>query len=147
MKLYLLRHGQASSVSVDPEQGLSVIGRSEVQQLANRMVSRKLHFSRIFHSSKTRARQTAEIMRLTLSPGADISEHTSIKPNDDPDKLTSDINGWHQDTLVVSHLPFLPTLITKLTGHSATTISFQPATLICLVHNNQAWELEWVEIP
>jgi len=147
MKLYLLRHGQASGVSVDPEQGLSVIGRSEVQQLANRMVSRELYFSRIFHSSKTRARQTAEIMRLTLSPDADISEHTSIKPNDDPDKLISDINGWQQDTLVVSHLPFLPTLIAKLTGNSVTTIAIQPATLVCLQQKNGAWELEWIETP
>lgn len=147
MKLYLLRHGHANSVNIDPEQGLSVIGRSEVQQLANRMVSIELHFSRIFYSSKARARQTAEIMRLTLSPDADISEHTSIKPNDDPDKLISDINGWHQDTLIVSHLPFLPTLITKLTGHSIITMAIQPATLISLEQKNGAWELEWVETP
>jgi phosphohistidine phosphatase len=147
MKLYLMRHGQASDVGVDPDQGLSANGRSEVQQLANRLVNRGLNFTRVYHSSKARARQTAEIMRTTLSPGADISEHTSIKPNDNPDTLISDINGWHQDVLVVSHLPFLPTLITKLTGDSLGSISFQPATLICLVQNNQAWELEWVVTP
>lgn len=142
-----MRHGQASDASVDPDQGLSDIGRAEVQQLANRMVNGDLQFARIFHSSKARARQTAEIMRTTLSPDADISEHPSIKPNDDPETLISHINGWHQDTLVVSHLPFLPTLISRLTGYSVTSIAFQPATLICLDQKNQGWELEWAETP
>lgn len=146
-KLYLMRHGLANDVSIDPDQGLSDIGRSEVEQVANRVMSNGLNIARIFHSNKARARQTAEIMRATLAPGADISEHASIKPNDAPDSLISDINSWHQDTLIVSHLPFLPTLIAKLTGHSLSSIAFQPATLVCLELKDHGWEFGWVEAP
>lgn len=148
MNLYLMRHGLANDVSTDPEQGLSDSGRADVQRLADRLKQKPVTFHQVFHSSKTRTRQTAEIMQQTLSERAAVSPHPHIKPNDNPDMLLQDIHNWRQDTLVVSHLPFLPSLIAELTGHTPADIGFQPATLVCMQGDmNTGWDILWVETP
>ena len=62
MKLYLMRHGQAASKDIDPEQGLTNNGKAAIEQLANKLSDQGMNFSQVVHSEKTRARQTAEIM-------------------------------------------------------------------------------------
>lgn len=148
MKLYLMRHGLASDISVDPEQGLSDTGRQDVRRLADRLKQKGMTFAQVLHSNKARARQTAEIMRHTLSANAASNVHTAIKPNDNPDVLVADIDGWQQDTLIVSHLPFLPNLLNRLVGPSSVDIAFHPATVVCIRGDmDSGWETEWTESP
>lgn len=150
MKLYLMRHGQAASPQVDPEQGLTEQGRVEIEQLANRLAGQGIQFAQVLHSEKTRARQTAEIMAGILAPGVSPRPRGGLKPNDDPGLLLAEIENWQDDTLVTSHLPFVPGLLAELTGQSAYRaqgMGFVPGTIICLARQNDNWQLEWIASP
>ena len=146
MKLYLMRHGQAASIENDPEQGLSSEGKAAIQQLAHRLQDQNVTFKQVVHSEKARARQTAEIMTSILSSDVTPTCRTGLKPNDNPEKLLADINIWTDDTLIASHLPFIPHLLMLLTGdnHGA---SFTPGTIACLTKNGSKWQLESITRP
>lgn len=146
MKLYLMRHGQAASPQVDPQQGLSEEGRAGIAQLAERLAGQGIRFSQVFHSDKARARQTAEIMTSVLSPNVVPQMRSGLKPNDDPRDLLVDIESWNKDTLIASHLPFVPGLLAELTGQ-AQGMGFVPGTVICLTKDNDSWQIEWIETP
>ena len=146
MKLYLMRHGQAAGIEVDPEQGLSAEGKAAIEQLAHRLAGQNITFKQVFHSEKARARQTAEIMAGVLAPDVIPTCKAGLKPNDDPEKLLADINGWQEDTLIASHLPFIPHLLMLLTGNSQAT-NFTPGTIACLAKTGSKWQLEWITSP
>ena len=146
MKLYLMRHGQAASIEVDREQGLSSEGRAAIEQLAHKLAKQNITFKQILHSEKARARQTAEIMTKILSPHITPTCRAGLKPNDDPEKLLPDINTWQENTLIASHLPFIPHLLILLTGNSQSS-NFVPGTIACLTKKASQWELEWISRP
>ena len=150
MKLYLMRHGEALSPDKDPEQGLSDNGKLRIEKLAQQLAGKEMSFSQVFHSPKKRARQTAEIMISHISPGTTAVVHQHIAPNDDPQMIASEINDWSDDTLITSHLPFVPNLMSLLTGEDAflSNISFETGTVVCLVRNEQAaWFIDWATSP
>lgn len=146
MKLYLMRHGQAASPQDDPEQGLSATGRAEIEQLAKRLSDKGLLFKQVLHSDKARARQTAEIMAAVVSADCIPQQRAGLKPNDDPRLLLPDISNWPSNTLLVSHLPFVPGLIALLSV-DASPISMIPGTVVCLRKEAAKWQIEWVETP
>lgn len=146
MKLYLMRHGQAASPQVDPQQGLSDAGRAEIEQLAQRLAGQGVHVHQVLHSEKARARQTAEIMAHILAPDITPQQRSGLKPNDDPRLLLAEIEGWQQDTLITSHLPFVPSLLFLLLGVNQ-NIALVPGTLVCLRKENSRWEMEWATSP
>lgn len=150
MKLYLMRHGEALSAQVDPECGLSDIGKLTIEKLAHHLQQKNLSFQHIYHSKKKRAQQTAEIMASILAPQTKPELHQNITPNDDPRLIQSEINSWEDDTLITSHLPFVPNLMTLLTGKDAflTPITFETGTIICLTKDdNSNWNISWATAP
>ena len=150
MKLYLMRHGEALSPDKDPERGLTDNGKHRIVKLALQLDKNGVSFSHVLHSPKKRARETAEIMTSIISPDAAPVIHNHIAPNDDPQRIISEINDWNEDTLITSHLPFVPNLMTQLTGEDAflSNISFETGTIVCLERNEQAaWVLNWATSP
>ena len=149
MKLYLMRHGQAASPEVDPERGLTSEGRKEIEQLAQRLVEKGITFGEVLHSDKARAQQTAEIMAAVLAPGVTPQMRRGLKPNDDPADIIPEIDCMTEDTLIASHLPFVPALLAELTGSfdPAQGMGFAPGTVICLSREDNGWQLEWLEAP
>jgi len=146
MKLYLMRHGQAASPQVDPQQGLTDEGKADIEQLAKRLAGQGIQFSQVLHSEKARAQQTAEIMASLLAPNVTPQMRSGLKPNDDPALLLPDIESWQQDTLVTSHLPFVPGLLAELTGQPQ-GMGFVPGSIICLTSEDDNWQIEWIESP
>lgn len=146
MKLYLMRHGQAASPQVDPQQGLTGEGKADIEQLAKRLAEQGIQFSQVLHSEKARAQQTAEIMASLLAPNVAPQMHNGLKPNDNPALLLPDIKSWQQDTLVISHLPFVPGLLAELTGQPQ-GMGFVPGRIICLTSGYDNWQIEWNESP
>ena len=146
MKLFLMRHGQAADIEVDPEQGLSAEGKAAIEQLAHRLAEQNITFKQVFYSEKARARQTAEIMAGVLAPDVIPTCKAGLKPNDDPEKLLADINAWTNDTLVASHLPFIPHLLMLLAGNNQPA-NFTPGTIACLAKTGSKWQLEWITSP
>ena len=145
-----MRHGEASSPQKDPERGLTDKGKLNVELVAQHLQSQGVLFSRILHSKKKRAIETAEIMGKIIAPHALLTQHNKITPNDDPHNIFSEINAWDEDTLITSHLPFIPDLMTLLTEKDAymTAITFETATVICLEkENSYKWKLLWSTAP
>lgn len=150
MKIYLMRHGDALSSEADPERGLSDKGKEKIKALAEHLHQQDLTFKCVFHSFKKRAIQTAEIMTGILSPEVTPQLMLNITPNDDPSLIVPEINSWDNDTLMTSHLPFLPNLVTQLTGQDVflSAISFETGTIICLEKgNNDVWNIKWSTAP
>lgn len=146
MKLYLMRHGQAASSDIDPEKGLSSVGKMEIEELAHRLKEQGVTFNQVFHSNKARARQSAEIMTKILAPDVTPLFKENLKPNDDPAILLPDIESWQDDTLIASHLPFVPSLLMLLLGENQ-TVNFVPGTVACLTRDGLKWHLEWISRP
>lgn len=155
MKLYIMRHGEAAELQEDPARGLTTEGKEKIEKLAQHLFDKGMSFAQAYHSTKKRAQQTAEIIINKISPETKEKIHQNIKPNDDPEPFSSEINSWldHEpcnDTLVVSHLPFMPNLISLLTKEDvySTSISFEPGTVVCLENNgNSNWKILWSTSP
>ena len=66
MKLYLVQHGEAKSEAEDPERSLTSRGEEETRQISNAAKRLGIRPSRIYHSGKRRAEQTAGIIAKAL---------------------------------------------------------------------------------
>ena len=146
MRLYLMRHGQAANPKEDPERGLTATGRAEIENLAQRLADKGVSFKQVLHSKKARAQQTAEIMATKLAPGVTPQMRRGLKPDDDPAEFIPEIDCLDEDTLIASHLPFVPNLLQALTGQTQSS-GFVPGTVICLLKDNGSWKIEWIEVP
>ena len=147
MQLYLMRHGQAETPVSGGEAELTEAGRQTVEQQTERFAALLEHdtvtLARICHSGKKRAAQTAEIVSARVSPTLKAELHSGLKPNDEPRALLTELQNLQQPTLLVSHLPFIPTLVSLLTGKPI-SIEFEsiPAgTLIALQHDSSGWHI------
>ncbi|MEN8151487.1 MAG: hypothetical protein ABFS86_16845, partial [Planctomycetota bacterium] len=67
---------------------------------------------RILHSTKRRARETAEILGGSFD--IPVEETRGLTPHDPVEDLTADVNHAAEDLLVVSHLPYLDRLLDAL---------------------------------
>lgn len=137
-----MRHGQAADKSIDPEQGLSEDGKTGIELIAKSLAKKHLHIDQIFHSTKQRARQTAIIVADIISPNVTPQTMDNLKPGDNPENIINTINNWTDDTLIVSHLPFIPSLLNLLTNQHY-SITFTPGTVVCLKRSEPQWQLEW----
>ena len=145
-----MRHGEALSSDKDPQRGLTDSGKLKIKQLAKHLQQQKLTYGHAYHSNRKRAQQTAEIMTQIISPDIKPALLENITPNDNPGLLITEINGWNEDTLVTSHLPFVPDLITLLTKQDVYTsgITFETGTVVCLEKdNNSSWNINWASSP
>ena len=68
MAVFLVQHGKSLSKELDPEQGLSPEGISDVERIADVARGYGVHVASISHSGKKRALQTAEIFYSALKP-------------------------------------------------------------------------------
>jgi phosphohistidine phosphatase len=150
MKLYLAQHGEAASKDVDPERGLTDLGKKDVAAIAAHLKSCGFSVTQVFDSGKLRAHQTAGILAGALAPGVTIAVHESINPLDLPTVIAEEIEQWNEDTLVVGHLPFMAKLATLLvTNHEEPpVVNFTPGTVVCLKKTAEAaWCIAWVLPP
>jgi phosphohistidine phosphatase len=137
MKLYLAQHGQAVDKTIDAERPLSDQGRREVSDIAAFFNQTNIEISRIYHSGKLRAAQTAGIFADILhSPQPEPMQ--GINPNDPVEPVIEQANQWTQDTMIVSHFPFLPHLVSVLlTGRPASESDYLPGNIVCLEADGQ----------
>lgn len=154
MKLYLMRHGEAAFKDIDPQQGLTHEGKLAIEKLAKNLARKfshlpkeqRINIEQVFHSEKTRAQQTAEIVTSILAPEIIPHCRENLKPNDNPENLLPDIDTWTKDTLIASHLPFIPSLLALLIKDQQ-PVRFDPGTIVCLNKEGANWQLEWVARP
>ena len=149
MKLYLVQHGDALSKDVDAERPLSNIGHAEVGQVAA-LLAGHMSVSRVVHSGKLRAQQTADIFTTIIAGEFPVEQIDGIGPNDSVRDFAQKIEAWSEDILMVSHLPFVARLTgLLLTGkETENIISYTPGSICCLESTSSgSWQLQWMIRP
>ena len=150
MLLYLVRHGEAKREEEDPAQGLTQKGKADVCRMAEFLHNINVSPSRILHSNKTRARETAVIFAGHLKPVHGITEAKDLAPLDDPGIWANRIAGMNEDVMLVGHLPFLARLAGLLlcSEKEQPPIDFKPSGIICITRSDdRRWFLEWMIVP
>ena len=148
MPVYLVQHGLATPEKQDPEQGLSTEGISDIERIASVAAGYHVKVSRIQHSGKKRAEQTAEIFAAHLKPG-EIVARSGLNPNDNILDTARDIEN--DNTMFVGHLPFLTKLVSYLITGSEDNriIKFQNGGIVCLDLEAESddWIIKWTLSP
>jgi phosphohistidine phosphatase len=151
MALLLVQHGKRLPKDKDPAKGLSEEGISEVEHIAGIAKKYGINVSRIMHSGKKRALQTAEIFASALKPDEGIREIEGINPLDDVAVFVDKIK-ISDNLMFVGHLPFMQRLTSYLiTGSIEKPVfRFQNGGILCMDKNPeaaQAWFIKWALMP
>ncbi len=151
MALLLVQHGKSLPKDKDPAKGLSEEGISEVEHIAGIAKKYGINVSRIMHSGKKRALQTAEIFASALKPDEGIREIEGINPLDDVAVFADKIK-ISDNLMFVGHLPFMQRLTSYLiTGSIEKPVfKFQNGGILCMDKNPeaaQAWFIKWALMP
>lgn len=148
VKVYVVRHGEAMNSDSDSERPLSEYGRDEIQRIADFMKSRAVSVDAIWHSTKVRARQTAEILQETI--GGTLEERRGLSPNDTADLVAAELDqSPEMELCIVSHLPFVSHLASELVaGSTAAAWNFSTGAVLCLEREATGrWWAKWFISP
>ena len=150
MKLYLVQHAKAASKEADPQRPLTEEGQWDIQKVADFIEQLDLSIDYLWHSGKTRAEQTAEILAEAVEVTEEMSAHDGLSPNDDVTPLEEELISKYQDIMIVGHLPFMSKLASLLlTGsESSDTVAFRQGSIVCLEYtDDNRWQLQWMIVP
>lgn len=151
MPLYLVQHGKCLPREVDPDRPLSPEGKGEVRRIAGVAGGYGVNVSRILHSGKMRARETAEILAGILRPEDGMGETSGLDPLDDPADWAAAADPAGR-LMLVGHLPFMERLAALMvTGSPARPVfRFQNGGIVCLdIYPGTArdWVIQWALMP
>jgi len=152
MKLYLVQHGAAVPKDENSKKPLSPAGREDIQKIASFLVRSRVAATRVIHSGKLRALETALLLSDVIGPGNIVEEAESgLAPSDATDEFFSIIDELTEDTILVGHLPFMSKLVSRLTtgDEEKTVLYFKPGSVACLERgeNGGGWMVSWFIRP
>ena len=150
MKLYLVQHAESKSEKIDPTRGLTEKGEADVKKVAAFLKPLGLTVTAIWHSGKTRAFQTAEILRQALSAKQGVLERGGLAPLDPVQPIQEEIFQVSEDLMIVGHLPFMGKLASALAAgsESADAVAFRQGGIVCLECDDQGtWSVRWAVTP
>jgi phosphohistidine phosphatase len=148
VRLYLVQHGEAKSEEEDLERSLTGKGEEETKKISSATKRLNIRPSRIFHSGKKRAEQTAVIISKALNLSAQIGQ--GLNPNDDVRPWVERISREAEDLMIVGHLPFQEKLASFLVcgDEGAKAVLFRYSAIVCLEKKGpERWAVNWVLIP
>jgi phosphohistidine phosphatase len=147
-KLYLVQHGEARSELEDPERSLTGRGEEETRKISDAAKRLSICPSKIYHSGKKRAEQTAGIISAALDLPAQVGQ--GLNPNDDIRPWVERISSEAEDLMIVGHLPFLEKLASFLVSGDEGTkaVLFRYSAIVCLKKKEtRRWAVDWVLKP
>jgi phosphohistidine phosphatase len=121
-----------------------------VERIADFLGRSGVRPTRIEHSGKTRARQTAEILAAALTSHGGEVARGGIAPKDPVGPVAEEAERWSGDAMLVGHLPFMGKLTSQLLygSESADAVAFQPGSVACLERGDEGgWTLAWMLRP
>jgi len=148
VRLYLMQHGEAKSEAEDPERSLTVRGEEETQKISDAAKRLGIRPSRIYHSGKKRAEQTAGIISKALGLSPQISK--GLSPNDDVHPWVKRVSKEAEDLMIVGHLPFLEKLTSSLVcgDEGLKAVLFRYSAILCLEKKEPGrWAVDWLLKP
>lgn len=142
MRIFLIRHGEATDVVKDPKRPLTQTGCAQIQNMADYLQIEHAQIKQIFHSGKERSKQTAEIICQTIAPEAPVGVLEELDPDADPKDLMPLIEAFGDGTLYSGHLPYLQNIVENLLNEEADEIVFNPGSLVILeTQDGKTWKL------
>lgn len=150
MFLYLVQHAEAKKEEEDKERPLSEQGIKDISKTAAYISHLNIKLDSIYHSTKLRAKQTAQILFDYLKPMKGLTETYGLSPMDAPEIWNERLKDMNENIMLVGHLPHLARLsCLLLTGHSeGALISFKMAGIVCLKKDeDRNWSLQWMLTP
>jgi len=150
MRLYLVQHGKATPKEQDPDRPLTGVGQEEVEAVADFIHPLELQVGQLWHSGKTRAKQTAKILAHALTVAEGPSARKDLAPDDYVAPLRDELAATSEDTMIVGHVPFVSRLAALLvTGYeSPPVVTFVNAGIVCLERTgDNRWRIEWIVTP
>lgn len=142
MRLYFVQHGEAVAKAVDESRPLTDKGAADVGRLASWLGERATRVSRILHSGKLRAEQTAELLAPLLEDGGSVEAKSGLSPNDAPETLLDSLED--EDVIVAGHMPFVSRAVSVALGLTPDRpiAAFKPGSVAVLERDAEgAWYL------
>ena len=121
-----------------------------MQNLAAFLRPLDLSVAAVWHSGKTRAAQTAEILAAALAGPPQVVQREGLAPNDPVDPTRAELSGGRHDLMIVGHLPFLGKLASALAAGSETAdvVAFQQGGMVWLGRGDDGgWTVQWMVVP
>ncbi|MEJ2695046.1 MAG: phosphohistidine phosphatase SixA [Candidatus Sulfobium sp.] len=154
MFLYLVQHAEAKTEQEDPSRPLSEKGVKDITKVALHLSKLDFKISRVLHSKKLRAKQTADILAEYVKPSGATAESDGLAPMDDPsawaDRLKYLTASVTENIVLVGHLPHLGKLASLLLCGDAdrNVVSFRMGCVTCLERDEKGnWTLQWMITP
>lgn len=130
MKLYLMRHGDYASSDITKP--LTQKGVDDINRIVSYLQEHGAQVEEIWHSPKMRAVESAEIMGKVL--GCEfLQEKEYLTPNASPRQALEDLVDINKDMAIVSHLPFIPHLLSELFPGKMSAFIALPASSVVIV--------------
>ena len=145
-RLYFAQHGLAVDKADNPDCPLSISGIKQTDLVAANLNKQQMTISKIFHSGKLRASQTADIFAEQLNV-SEILAVDYLSPNSDISIIAASLDT--DSALYVGHLPHLNKLTAYLlTGaENKNIIRFQNSGVLCLANTQQDYQVAWYLVP
>lgn len=149
MEIYLIQHGESKPESEDPERPLTDKGRTEVESVARYVTSLGVNVSQIFHSTRLRAKQTAELFAQYLGAPQGVIEQEGLGPLDDPQEAKQLVLQAEESLMIVGHLPHLSKLASLLIlgDPEKEVVRFKMGGVVCLGRSDGGWSINWALVP
>jgi len=149
MEVYLVQHGESKPESEDPQRPLTDKGRAEVESVARYISSLEVKVTLILHSTRLRAKQTAELFAQYLVPAEGVLEREGVGPLDDPEEIKRLIQQDERPLMLVGHLPHLSRLASLLILGDAgkEVVRFSMSGVVYLGRSDDGWTIGWALVP
>ncbi len=151
MNLYLVQHAEAKTAEEDPERSLSEEGIEDLARITAFISQHNpVKVAQVFHSGKTRAQQTADVLAEHIKPERGVSEAEGLKPMAEPSEWADRLKDCTEDIMLVGHLPHLNRLSSLLVSQDEArpVVAFRNSGIVCLVREvNGIWTVGWAVAP
>jgi len=150
MKLFLVQHGDAVSKEENPDRPLSNKGTKDIERVAELLARSQVTVSRILHSGKIRAEQTATLIASGLDTSPAVSAAAGLSPNDLVEPWVDRVDSYEDNTMLIGHQPFMGKFVSHLlTGNeSSNLVHFHPGSVVALFKNaDDQWGVAWMIPP
>lgn len=144
MSMYFVQHGLNVAKDVDPARPLSEAGRREVERISAYLEKLGVAVSKVCHSGKTRAEETAHLFARKIGGG--VYRVSGMSPNDDVKAFAKSLEDG---AMYVGHLPHMGKLVSYLTAgrEDAGVVKYENAGVVCVEKDEAGFHIEWYLRP
>jgi phosphohistidine phosphatase len=151
MHLYLVQHAEAATKEENPDRPLTEKGRNDIFKTARFVSSNmKIQVPAILHSGKTRAKESAEILAISIKAPKGVLEVEGLNPKDDVSIWVNKLSEAKNDIIITGHLPHLSKLASQLVcgNEDQNVVEFKNGCMVSLFRDeSNKWSVQWMVIP